>query len=273
MIRLLSPLALQVVPSVVLSALRQLSTTLVSHITTTFSVQPPHVMDAKTAPASIFASLLDRLLRVNDAAHAAARFLGNPPDRDQMVKDWKAYVNAQSIVEREIPCIAPLAKDIIEREIPNLLEPEDTVLSSEGGDSSSTESVLDRWTYFLTVLPHRFRIPSARHFNIYVGALATAALRDLTTNGAISFGSWWVVRCWVDEWMSWQAEKGGFLNHGRDPERGKIGMRRVAMGSLLDSEMENESPTKGSEDHLTLLEDVAENRVNIMAPAIVSNGK
>lgn len=263
MIRLLSPLALQVVPSVVLSALRQLSTTLVSHITTTFSAQPLHVLDAKLAPASIFASLLDRLLRVNDAAHAAARFLGNPPDRDQMVKDWKAYVNAQSIVDREIPCIAPLAKDILEREIPNLLEPEESVLTTDG-DSTSTESVLDRWTYFLTVLPHRFRIPSARHFNIYVGALATAALRDLTTNGAISFGSWWVVRCWVDEWMSWQAERGGFLMHGKDPDR-RLGMRRVPMGSLLDNDTDREM-TKGSDENLNLLEDVADNRVNIMPP-------
>lgn len=251
----------------VLSALRQLSSTLVSHITTTFSVQPSHVTEAKVGPASIFASLLERLLRVNDAAHAAARFLGHPPDRDQMIKDWKAYVNAQSIVDREIPCIAPLAKDVLECEIPSLLDPDSPVDMSNNNpllsnnDCATAESVLDRWTNFLTALPHRFRNSSPRHFNVYLGALATAALRDLTTNGAISFGSWWVVRCWVDEWMAWQAEKGGFLMHGQQVDR-RRGIRRL----LTDGVGDEDDTRENEPEQLTLLEDIADNRVNRLPP-------
>jgi regulatory factor X len=277
MIRLLSPLALQVVPSFVLSALRQLSTNLASHISTTFSACSYHVIQAKLAPATIFASLVDRLLRVNDAAHAAARFLGNPPDREQMVKDWQAYVNPQIIINREIPCHAPLAKHILGSEISNLLQPASTQYSNGATlspipgseDGASTESVLDKWTNFLTSLPERFGVQSPRYFNICLGAVASAALRDLTTNGAISFGSWWVVRCWIDEWMSWQAERGGFLNHGLEQNivYGTNRERRSDGSDLIDTSEElghDDSGVSLREENIHLLEDVGDDRDNRM---------
>lgn len=277
MIRLLSPLALQVVPSFVLSALRQLSTNLASHISVTFGACCQHVIEAKLGPASIFASLVDRLLRVNDAAHAAARFLGNPPDREQMVKDWQAYVNPRMIVNREIPCHAPLVRQILATEIPNLLQPTSSSFTNgdilspppalEGG--ASTESVLDKWTNFLTTLPLRFGDHSPRFFNICLGAVASAALRDLTTNGAISFGSWWVVRCWIDEWMGWQAERGGFLNHGVELPNGSNGDgRRRSINGLMDTieqsqDDKNELPLR-DEHQLHHLSDVGDDRDNRM---------
>lgn len=266
MIRLLSPLALQVVPSFVLTALRQLSTNLATHISVTFSACSEHIIQAKLVPATIFASLLDRLLRVNDAAHAAARFLGNPPDREQMIKDWQAYVNAQMIVDREIPCHAPLVKNILESEIPNLLQPGCRERSPAPGieDGASTESVLDKWTNFLTSLPDRFGVNSPRYFNICLGAVSSASLRDLTTNGAISFGSWWVVRCWIDEWMSWQAERGGFLSHGAVRRNGD---RRSEISDIMDTSEDlahDDSGISLKDDNINLLEDVGDDRDNRM---------
>lgn len=274
MIRLLSPLALQVVPSFVLSALRQLSTNLTSHISTTFSVQPLHVIQSKLAPATIFASLLDRLLRVNDSAHAAARFLGNPPDREQMVKDWHTFVNAQMIIDRELACHAPHAKDILETEIAHLLQPgyvNGNLLSPVPGmeENASTESVLDRWTNFLTALPQRFGVRSPRQFNICLGAVSSAALRDLTTNGAISFGSWWVVRCWIDEWMSWQAERGGFLCHQLDKPNRRCNVDRLSIDSDLvgnrdEHGTDSVTSLQASGTNTSFLEDVPDDRVNRM---------
>lgn len=285
MIRLLSPLALQVVPTPILTALRQLSSGLVSHIETTFSVQPQHVIRAKLGPAVIFCTLIDRLLRVNDAAHAAARFLGNPPDREQMIKDWKEHVDGDMIVDRELPCLAPEAKKILKTEIATLLQP--TTSSPVSTNPESTESVLDRWTNFLIKLPARFRTSSPRHFNICLGAVASAALRDLTTNGAISFGSWWVVRCWIDEWMSWQAEKGGFLVHQPPPTEFKVAAdarinRRSKTPNTLNASAISKldgilNSTNGNTSQLPpplrestgrLLEDVGDDRVNRMVPPV-----
>ncbi|CAZ81462.1 unnamed protein product [Tuber melanosporum] len=279
MIRLLSPLALQVVPPFVVTALRHLSTNLTSHISMTFAVQPQHVIDAKIVPSSIFSSLLDRLLRVNDAAHAAARFLGNPPDREQMVKDWKDYVNAQTIVDRELPCGSATVREILQTEVITLLQPPSTSVNGipevEDG-SASTESVLDRWTQFLTYLPHRFPGTDPRLFNLCLGAAASAALRDLTTNGAVSFGSWWVVRCWVDEWMGWLAERGGFLRHssessihiggghvGAEEERVSVEADLIDNGDELGHDDSGIS-LRGGEEPIHLLDEVGDDRDNRM---------
>ena len=285
MIRLLSPLALQVVPSPLLSALRSLSSGLAPHIEATFAVQPEHVTKAKLGPAVIFSSLLDRLLRVNDAAHAAARFLGNPPDRMQMVKDWEDHVKGEMIVDRELPCLAPEAKKILKSEISSLLQP--TMSSQDPASptpesSATTESVLDRWTNFLLDLPRRFPPTSPRQFNICLGAVATACLRDLTTNGAISFGSWWVVRCWIDEWMSWQAEKGGFLNHEAPSTGWKVATDRRDSSSQPQPQPQpqphkfinhtglNTANLNHSvrESASRLLEDVGDDRVNRMVAPV-----
>lgn len=281
MIRLLSPLALQVVPPFVVTALRHLSTNLTSHILATFSVQPPHVVQAKLIPSSIFSSLLDRLLRVNDAAHAAARFLGNPPDREQMVKDWKEFVNAQTIVDRELPCGVMAVVEILHSEVITLLQPPTTV--ADGGDmpptsgmedgSATTESVLDRWTQFLTYLPHRFPGTEPRLFNLCLGAVASAALRDLTTNGAVSFGSWWVVRCWIDEWMGWLAERGGFLRHIAEVSvhRHRVNEDQGSIDvDLMDGGDEMGHDDSGislrGEEPLNMLDDVGDDRDNRMVP-------
>jgi regulatory factor X len=88
MMRVVAPLTLQVAPKPVLDTLRNISERLVSHIQNSFQGQPSHVIDAKVAPATLFAGLLDRELRVNLTAHAAANMLSNPANRDQMYHDW-----------------------------------------------------------------------------------------------------------------------------------------------------------------------------------------
>ena len=83
-------------------------------------------------------------------------------------------------------------------------------------DSSSTESVLDRWNNFLTSLPSRFPQADARTLIHCVGAVSSAALRDITMADAKSFGYWCVTKTWVEEMLQWLAEKGGFLESGPD---------------------------------------------------------
>ncbi|KAF8472458.1 RFX DNA-binding domain-containing protein [Kalaharituber pfeilii] len=252
MIELLSPLALQVVPAAVMSALRQFSASLTSHISTAFANMPPHVIEAKVEPSAIFSSLLERLLRVNEAAHAAARILVHSPDRTLMRQDWRKYVNCKAIVDREVPCSAAAVQRILEDEIINLLQPQpegpnqrDATPSPGAEDDESlatTESVLDRWTQFLAQLPHRFPQVSPRLFLLSVGAVASAALRDMTMAGGESFGGWWVVRCWIDEWIAWTAERGGFLRHGEEPPAKSPslanGHQGVADGAGTNSESE-----------------------------------
>ena len=236
MIRFVSPLALQVMPPKVTETFRNISNRLNIHISTTFQNHPQHVRDAKLGPATIFAGLIDRLLRVNATAHAAANMLTNDANRDQMWRDWVYYVKPVSVVESSLPdrgytrTLRILTTDVCELlgplgviSYPGMQSIYSNAASSEGMDhsrqshqemdDSSTSGVLDRWTTFLYDLPSRFPGVDARLLLHCVGEVGSAALRDITMAQALSFGSWWVTKVWVDEMLQWMAEKGGFLEH------------------------------------------------------------
>ena len=236
MIRFVSPLALQVMPQKVTETFRNIANRLGTHISTTFQTHPQHVRDAKLGPATIFAGLIDRLLRVNATAHAAANMLTNDANRDQMWRDWVYYVKPVSVVESSLPGRGyTRTLQILTNEIRELLGPLRAVsysgmqpiyanaASSAGQEylppshpemeASSTSGGLDRWTTFLYNLSSRFAGIDARLLLHCVGEVGSAALRDITMAQALSFGSWWVTKVWVDEMLQWMAEKGGFLEN------------------------------------------------------------
>ncbi|KAL8706655.1 MAG: hypothetical protein Q9201_000289 [Fulgogasparrea decipioides] len=230
MVKDVSPLALSVVPMRAIEAFRSISTKLASHLMQTFQNHPQHVRDARLGPATVFAGLLDRLLRVNATAHAAANMLTNDANRDQMWYDWVLHVKPTKVVESSLPGIGyQRTLRILATEMRHLLGPlrtatyggmdpiyAETLNESGHGHQeadSNTAGVLDRWTSFLRTLPSLFPRADARTLLHCAGAVGNAALRDITIAQALSFGSWWVTKTWVDEMLLWMAEKGGFLEH------------------------------------------------------------
>ena len=73
------------------------------------------------------------------------------------------------------------------------------------------EGSIDKWADWLSSIPPRFPDLPPRAFLWALSSVETAALKDITTGDGQSFSAWWVVRCWVDEWVAWLAERGGFL--------------------------------------------------------------
>ncbi|KAL2152029.1 hypothetical protein VTH82DRAFT_5213 [Thermothelomyces myriococcoides] len=230
MMRIVSGLTLQVVPKPVLDTLRNISERLVPHIRESFQGQPLHVVKAKEAPATIFAGLLDRALRVNLTAHAAANMLSNPANRDLMYMEWITMINvrklAESIPSRGMDDVV----NLLLNEMRDLLNPvnvpwEMECLTVQGeiaarngkvppeGDNEDPESsnVLDRWVNLLRSLPSRFPYASDTDLVWCVQRLSTALMRDLTIGQGKSFGSWWVTKCWIDEMIQFMAEQGGFM--------------------------------------------------------------
>ncbi|KAK3944999.1 transcriptional regulator RFX1 [Diplogelasinospora grovesii] len=230
MMRIVSGLTLQVVPKPVLDTLRSISEKLVPHIRESFQGQPLHVIRAKESPATIFAALLDRALRVNLTAHAAANMLSNPANRDLMYMEWMSMVNVRKVAE----CVPSRGMDdvvnLLLHEMRDLLDPVDVPWEMEcltihgeialrngrqprasTSADSSASNVLDRWVNFLRSLPNHF--PYASHTDIVwcVQRLGTAVMRDLTIAQGKSFGSWWVTKCWIDEMIQFMAEHGGFM--------------------------------------------------------------
>lgn len=230
MMRIVAGLTLQVVPKPVLDTLRSISEKLVPHIRDSFQGQPLHVIRAKEAPATLFSGLLDRALRVNLTAHAAANMLSNPANRDLMYMEWISMINIRKIAE----CMPSRGMDdvvnLLLNEMRDLLDPvnipwdiECLTLQGEialrngrepqagNPDDSSASNVLDRWVTFLRSLPNHF--PYASHVDIVwcVQRLGTAVMREITIGQGKSFGSWWVTKCWIDEMIQFMAEQGGFM--------------------------------------------------------------
>jgi regulatory factor X, other len=230
MMRIVSGLTLQVVPKPVLDTLRNISERLVPHIRDSFQGQPAHVVKAKEAPATIFAALLDRALRVNLTAHAAANMLSNPANRDQMYLDLITMVRARKVAE----CVPTRGMDdvvnLMLSDLRDLLDPVNVPwevecltlygdMAAKNGKQHETsvsgesngQNVLDRWVSFLRSLPGRFSYASHENIVWCVQRVGTAIMRDLTLSQGKSFGSWWVTKCWVDEMVCFMAEQGGFM--------------------------------------------------------------
>ncbi|KAK4984327.1 hypothetical protein LTR50_006672 [Elasticomyces elasticus] len=251
MVRFVSRLTLQAAPPVVITILNNISSGLHAHIQKTFQSSPAHVLEAKLKPATIFAGLLHRLIRVNAAAHAAANLLTSDQNREQMWREWITMVNAKRVIEAELPnCGYEEVYKILTQEIRALLEPLslpnwtdntsfsfDTPYNYQGQANNSfsqsfqqkprqsygvsTENVLDRWSAFLSALPGRFPNASARTLIHCISGVGTAALRDITIMGGASYQTWWVTKIFVDEMALWLAALGGFLEHKPSDEQAK----------------------------------------------------
>lgn len=241
---IIAGLTLQVVPKAVLDTLRNIAERLVPHIRESFQGQPQHVLAAKEAPAAIFAGLIDRALRVNLTAHAAANMLSNPANRDQMYVDWITMIRARKVAE----CVPTRGMDdlvdLLVTEVRDLLDPVNVPWEVEcltiygdvalrggrqgldvdgGGNREGSQNVLDRWVSFLHGLPTKF--PYASHTDIVwcVERVGTAVMRDLTLAQGKSFGSWWVTKTWLDEMVRFLAEQGGFMKQKPRLPRAGVG--------------------------------------------------
>lgn len=247
MMRIVSGLTLQVVPKPVLDTLRSISERLVRHIRESFHGQPAHVLRAKEAPAALFAGLLDRALRVNLTAHAAANMLSNPANRDLMYAEFISMINVRKISESIPSRGMDDVVNVLLTEMRHLLDPVNVpwdieCLTVHGDvppqsrqsqeavqDDTSASNVLDRWVNFLRSLPSRFPYASATDVVWCAQRLGTALMRDLTIGQGKSFGSWWVTKCWLDEMVEFMAEQGGFMQ-----QRGSGGLGGLGVGLAGD---------------------------------------
>lgn len=235
MIRCVSHVALQAAPVPVLKFLDTISKNLHTHISRVFQGLPHHVLEAKLEPATLFAGLLHRMLRVNSAAHAAVALLMVDGHRDQMWSDWVAFVNPKRIMESELPnCGYEEVYKILTQDVRTLLLPLNTpiwlenqshyqeaamVYSGSGSTGQMTnETVIDRIANFLANLPARFPQASTRTLLHCINALGTAALREITVEQGMSYNPWWITKVFIDEMSLWLASLGGFLDH-KAPER------------------------------------------------------
>lgn len=150
----------------------------------------------KVEEAQKFAEMIDRLLRLNESAQAAMRVFTSE-EVVAMKHEWEMAITPAA--SRDTPCCRELSAQFLGQDVPSLL-------------SLRNEKPLEHWARWITGIKDRFPSIGPRIFALHAGAVSTAALRDLNRAGCTTFGAWWVVRCWLDDWMAWTAEYSDYLN-------------------------------------------------------------
>lgn len=203
MLKMLNRLVLQNVPKEILHALQDITKNYVEKLSATLtSKYPKQFVVMKLKVARQFVQLLKRLLRCVDTGVNASKVLSTASERSAMLNDW-SKLDLRDIVLRDIPCAVEGTDFLIE-----LLETRLVTLFEE---TPQERPVLAKYSAFLFELPSFFPRVNPWLFSLLLSNLLTSCIREMSLTGSRSFKSWWIVRCWVDEFVSWSFELGGFF--------------------------------------------------------------
>lgn len=226
MIKTTAPLTLQVLPHKVIKFFDTVSQCLDQHLSKTFASLPKHVLDARLEPATIFSQLLNRMLRVNQAAHAAGVVLIDQGNRDRMWTEMVKFVQPKCMMNAFIPdcgydeeVYKILTIDVRQLLLPLATHPGlengthyEIAAYTQNGHSAPTESFqLDKLCVFLEGLRSRFPTVSSHNLIHYVQGITSGILRDIVMQAGVSYNPWLITKCYIDELALWLAHVGGFL--------------------------------------------------------------
>jgi regulatory factor X len=243
MIKTTAPLTLQVLPVKVIKFFDTVSQCLDQHLSKTFASLPKHVLDAKLEPATIFSQLLNRMLRVNQAAHAAGVVLIDQGNRDRMWTEMVKFVQPKCMMNAFIPdcgydeeVYKVLTNDVRQMLLPLTTDPGletgthyEIAAYTQNAHPQSAEFQLDKLCLFLEGMKTRFPTVSSQNLIHYVQGITSGILRDIVMQAGASYNPWLITKCYVDELALWLAHVGGFLE--RESPYEAIRAEQTANGS------------------------------------------
>ncbi|KAL7664782.1 RFX-type winged-helix domain-containing protein [[Candida] zeylanoides] len=211
MTKMLTKLHLQDVPEDVVQNLKVVASQYEPKLAVALTKVPRALAHLKSAEARRFVGGLARLVRVIETGHSATRILNNPAEKHAMLADWRR-LDVAELALRDAPCspanrqalLAALQHEVV----PALAQ----ILGATAGAAAGAEPPpLAVMAALLARLPSRFDRVNARLYILVACNLITTFLREISLAGGQGFGAWWVVRCWIDEFLNWYFELGGLL--------------------------------------------------------------
>lgn len=214
MMKMLTRLQLQPVPDEIMTPLQEFAAEYCNRLSAELQTRfPADFVHMKMVAARQFVAILRRFARCIELGSSAAKVLSSSTERALMLSDW-LRVDTHEIILREVPC-APdnmqLFDEIFNDRIIKLFEEE-----SPQADKLKASGLAPYAAFFLE-LPSRFPQTSPWLFSLVCSNLLTTCLREMSLAGGQSFGSWWVFRCWADEFVMWFFELGHYLYGDEDP--------------------------------------------------------
>lgn len=207
MLKMLTRLQLEPVPDAIVNPLRRIVKEYAINLAATLRDKfPEHFVKMKMTTARHFIAMLGRFLRTIEYGRSACKIVSSGMERSLMLSDW-LRVDLKAIVKREVPCATDYESffnELFNDRIIKLFEgPPQT--------TSSRASGLAPFAAFFTELPSRFPDVSPWLFLLVCSNFISTCLREMSLLGGQSFGSWWVLFCWADEFIMWFLELGGYL--------------------------------------------------------------
>ncbi|ODV82043.1 uncharacterized protein CANTADRAFT_27843, partial [Suhomyces tanzawaensis NRRL Y-17324] len=215
MIRMLSKLQLQYqIPPEVLTQLKQISGGYVQALSNNLinNKVTKNFIIMKLKLAKNFVNFLNRLIKIIETGQSAAKILNDPNEKKSMVDDWMK-LDIHEIISREIPCgekNIEVLLQILNHDLLHMLTGSFTS-SHDAEENDVSNEMMMQISNYISELPGKFNNINPRLFILLTSNLLTTCLREISLSSGQGFGAWWIVRCWIDEFLSWRFELGGLF--------------------------------------------------------------
>lgn len=201
MAKMLTRVYLQLVPPMVLQRLKEVAVNLTKHLADSLrNKMHKEFVDCKIKSALKFVSLLTRMIAVIQTKDIASRYLKNQEARSAMLESW-LNVSIPDMVEHLVPCQdrTDFLSHVLVDEVQHIL--------------SRSSDVVGDCAELVSELPSRFPGPNPRLYLVTAGSLLTACLIEIGLYGGIAKEAWYAVICWIDEFMNFCLELGGYFRN------------------------------------------------------------
>lgn len=205
MIKMLTKLTLQAVPDEIVKQLKLIANGFSKSLAESLKGKAPEAFFLmKINESKKFTELINRLVKVIQTGLSARQLFECRLEKEIMLSDWKK-IDIEEIVLREVPCSYENIKillDVLNTDVYYLLN--DAVFGSE-------PIFFDDVAYVLSEIPSKFPNVEPRLFTLVSSNLLTSFLREISLKQGEGFGTWWIFRCWLDEFFRWCFELGGYF--------------------------------------------------------------
>lgn len=203
------------IPGIVLDKLSQFSTSYLDLVSKATIDLPTTIVLNKKRIASQFIRLVKRLINVIDTGKHASDQLSSHETRLAMCRDWNKFINIKELISTEFAhfhdkTIIDQLNDFVENEMLSMLLKKSSEHELHEGINEGT--MLVKFAKKLCDLLQSWKHLPARLVILNMISLTTTALRNLSLSNSEMFGPWWILKAFVDEWLFWCGEVGGFLN-------------------------------------------------------------
>lgn len=210
MVKMLTKIHMQLVPESIIQQLKEVSKHYVDCLTQSLQnkVSKKFLM-MKIKNARKFSLILGRLVKVLESGGAVARILESVQDKQAMISDW-LKLDLNEIILREVPWSKENVDVLLDIFTNSFVQ----ILRNLIGKNA--HEIMHSIAELIIQVPSHIVGVNPRFFTLVFGNLFTTCLREISLNGGQGFGIWWIMRCWIDEYIAWYFELSGYFQSDFD---------------------------------------------------------